>query len=466
MRPTLRTRALVVAGVLGALSAAAAPAGEEGARAPGTKSADQVRLTIVHTNDLHAHLENFATVAALARAERAKNPNTLFLDGGDCITGSAVSTVYQGMPVFDVMNKMGYDAGVLGNHEWDHGWRRVHEFVEKAAHPLLCANAVDPDGKAFGDAPWKVFEVAGVRIGVIGVVTERIPMITTTKASAGCTFEPYMETAQRLVPEVRKSSDLVVLLTHCGVEADAAVAGAVPGIDLIVGGHSHTKLETALTSPLGTKTVQAWDQGRAVGVVDLVWDAKARKVASFASRLAMTAGDGMPRDAAVQAEVDHWLAKVAAIDAVIGKTDVALSRTVLRPLLERIFKESLAADFGFQNSGGIRDVVKAGDIRITDVMAVLPFDNTLVRIRVKGDQLPEHYREQLGKKLDPEKEYVIATNSFVGDQRALYFRSKKVPVEDTGKSMRDTVIAWIREHGGFQESGRPLPAPDERIDPR
>lgn len=465
---------LAVAGAVAAAVAPALPAQEApGPAAPKVPPPTApVRLTIVHTNDLHAHVENFAAVAAIAKAERARNPNALFLDGGDCITGTAVSTVFQGMPVFDVMNRMGYDAGVLGNHEWDHGWRRVHEFVEKARHPLLCANATDPEGRPFGDGAWKVFEVAGVRIGVIGVVTEHVPTLTTAKASAGCTFEPYLDTARRLVPEVRKQADLVVLLTHCGVEQDAAIGGSVPGIDLIVGGHSHTKLERPLTSPLGTKTVQAWDYGRAVGVVDLTWDPKARKVSEFAARLELVeernrrGGGAAPRDAEVQREVDAWLAKVADLDVVIGRTEVALSRQQLRPLLERIYRDALGADLGFQNAGGIRDVVKAGDIRITDVVNVLPFDNTLVKIRLRGEQLPEYYRERIGKSFDPAKEYVVATNSYVGDQRQKYFRAAKSPVEDTGRSMRDTVVAWIREYGGFQEKGRPLPEPDERTDPR
>ncbi|MCE9636687.1 MAG: bifunctional metallophosphatase/5'-nucleotidase [Planctomycetes bacterium] len=426
----------------------------------------RVHLTIVHTNDLHAHLENFAAVSQIEKNQRARSKNTLLLDGGDCITGTAVSTVFQGTPIFEVMNLMGYDAGTIGNHEFDHGWKKVHEFVDVAKHPVLCANAKDPDGKPFGDAPWKLLELGGVKIGVIGMITENVPTLTTAKASAGCTFEPYIDAARRLVPEVRKQADIVVLLTHCGVEADAAVAGSVTGIDLIVGGHSHTKLDRALVSPNGTRTVQAWEYGKAVGIIDFDWDLKEKRIEDFKYRLEQVEGRDLPKDPVVQKAVDAWQAKVASLDEVIGKTQAALSKKLLRPLLERIYKEALGADFGFQNTGGIRETIKAGDISVTDIVAVLPFDNTLVKIRLKGDQVPEFNRRELGDKFDPAKEYVFATNSYVGDQREKYFRAKDAPVEDMKVSMREAVVQWVRKHGGFIESGKPLPEPDDRTDPR
>lgn len=439
-----------------------ARAGDEPA-AP--KSAGPVAITIVHTNDLHAHLENFAAVSRIAKDERKRNPNSLFLDAGDCITGTPVSTLFEGMPVFEVMNRMGYDAGTLGNHEWDHGWKRVHEFVAKADHPLLCANAKDPAGKPFGDGPSKVFEVGGVRIGVIGLVTADVPTLTSAKASEGCTFEDPLAVTKRLVPEMRKAADVVVLLTHCGVETDAAIAGAVPGVDLVVGGHSHTKLEKALEIG-GARVVQAWDYGKCVGVIDLTWDPAAKKIATFRSRLVPVLGLDLPKDPEVQKAVDAWMERVKPMEEVIGRTEKPLSKKQLRPLIERIYKEALGADFGYQNTGGIRAEIDAGDITVAEIVTVLPFDNTMVKLRLRGEQVPEFNRRELGDAFDPAREYVFATNSYVGDQRKKYFNAPDAPVEDTKKTMRDVVIAWVREHGGFSPRGAPLPEPDDRTDPR
>ena len=161
---------------------------------------DVVRLRIVHTNDLHGHVEKAAAIAAVAKRSRRVNPNTLFLDGGDCISGTPLSTVFEGRPIFEIMSRMGYDAAVLGNHEFDHGWDRIRGFAELADFPLLCANAKDPEGRPFGDAPYKVFEVGGLRIGVIGLLTDGVPHLTTKAASEGCSFESPLAAARRPGP--------------------------------------------------------------------------------------------------------------------------------------------------------------------------------------------------------------------------------------------------------------------------
>jgi 5'-nucleotidase / UDP-sugar diphosphatase len=440
----LRSPRLPPALLVLALLAAPAPAEDRPPAAP------PVRLTIVHTNDLHGHVEHFAAVAQVAKQERARNPNTLFLDAGDCITGTAVSTVFEGTPVFDVMNAMGYDAGTIGNHEFDHGWEKVHGFRELARHPLVCANALDPDGKPFGDAPYVVLDCGGVRVGVVGLLTGGLAGATTEQATEGVRVETPIKAARRLVPEVRTKADLVVLLTHCGIEEDAALAGSVPGIDIVVGGHSHTSIPRELViQPHGTRVVQAGCYGRRVGVVDLAFDRTAKAVTSFAFRVVEVEGKALPGDPAVQKAVDGWQEKVRSLEEVIGRADRDLGKKALRPLLERIFRDTAGADLGYQNAQGIRNVVRAGEIRALDVFSVLPFENTLVKVRVKGARLPEALQKELGAAFDPAKEYVIATDSFVGDHRDRYLGGKGGAVEDTGLKTRDVVLAWVRRHGGF-----------------
>src|SRR5262249_12799665 len=168
-----------------------------------------------------------------------------------------------------------YDAGTIGNHEFDHGWKQIEKFRRLAGHPLLNGNAWDPDGKPFGDAPYRVFDVAGVKVGVVGLLTGDMPTLTSTENWAGCRIEPPLDAAKRLVPEVRGKCDVLVLLTHEGVEVDAAVAGAVPGIDLIVGGHSHTELKSPVVVKNGGRRVsivQAKCYGERPGIVDFDFD--------------------------------------------------------------------------------------------------------------------------------------------------------------------------------------------------
>jgi 2',3'-cyclic-nucleotide 2'-phosphodiesterase (5'-nucleotidase family) len=225
------------------------------------------KVRIVHTNDLHGHLENAAAIAAFVRAERKSSDAVLVLDAGDGITGTPVSTLYRGVPIFEVMSRMGYDAGTLGNHEFDHGSGAIATFRDAADFPLLCANADGPDGLPLADAASHVFQVGSLKIGVLGLVTDRVPSMTVGAATVGCRFEAPLEAARRLVPELRKRCDLLVLLTHVGVEVDAALAAAIPGVDVVIGGHTHTKLDRplAVKGPDRTATVahRRWGADRA-----------------------------------------------------------------------------------------------------------------------------------------------------------------------------------------------------------
>lgn len=416
---------------------------------------EPVHVTIVHTNDLHGHVENAAAMAAVAREARARNPNTLFLDAGDCITGTPVSSVFKGEPIFEIMTLMGYDAGTIGNHEFDHGWAQIPKFRALAGFPLLNANAVDPEGAFLGDAPFQVFAVGGVKIGVIGLLSEEMKTLTTTANWADCSVLSPVSVAKRLVPEVRKQCDVVVLLTHVGVETDAAIAGAVPGIDLVVGGHSHTELKEPVWVANGDRkvpVVQAYRYGERVGIVDFEWDAETRTARGFKGRLVKIDPATMPNAGDVKEFVGQWQKRTeeaAGVADVIGKTSEKLSREKLCDALERIYAETLHADFGFQNLSGVRDDIAAGDIKVGDVWNVLPFENTLVTIRLKGDQVPKDVRKRLGAEFDPEREYACATNSYVADQQKRYFGSENAAVTDSGLSMRDAVVAWVKAHGGF-----------------
>ncbi len=446
-----RSIALALLGVIALTACASAP--QKGQR-----------VRIVHTNDLHGHVERAAAVAAVAAQQRREEPNTLFLDGGDCISGTPLSTIFQGRPIFEIMSAMGYDAAAVGNHEYDHGWELIEEFRELATFPLLCANARDPEGKLLADKEYAIFETGGVRVGVIGLITAGVPSLTQKKCSEGCSFEDPIVAARRLVPQVRKLADVIVLLTHCGVQTDAAIAGAVEGIDLIVGGHSHTELKTALNVN-GTRIVQAKSYFERVGIIDFAWDPETRKITDFTSRLVTIDADTMANDPTVKELVDTWEEKVdAQVAEVIGASS-GLGKKQLRTRIEHIYKELLDCDCGYQNMGGIRAVIASGDIRIRDVWTVLPFDNTLVKLTLPGNKLHAYARKQLGDRFDPNAEYTIATNSYVSDQQEKYFKVTDAKVEDTGLLMRDEVVKWVRKNAGFKPKTGSATSPERGAGP-
>jgi 2',3'-cyclic-nucleotide 2'-phosphodiesterase (5'-nucleotidase family) len=130
--------------------------------------AEQRQLIILHTNDFHGRIKQenefagAARITALVKQVRENNEAVLFLNAGDSISGTPVSTLFEGVPIFEVMNMMGYDAAALGNHEFDHGFRQIEKFRDIANYPLLSINAYSPNGELLADAPLLVKDIAGI----------------------------------------------------------------------------------------------------------------------------------------------------------------------------------------------------------------------------------------------------------------------------------------------------------------
>jgi 2',3'-cyclic-nucleotide 2'-phosphodiesterase (5'-nucleotidase family) len=414
-------------------------------------------VLLLHTNDVHGHIERMPTLAGLVKAEREKRRDVLFLDAGDAVSGTPVSTVFRGTPVYSVGNLAGYDAACLGNHEFDHGFARIAAFRETAAYPLLCANAwapappPGPNGKGedrgplLGDAPWTVLDCDGVRVGIIGLVTEKTPGMTVRKGNEGVVFEPAAAALRRLVPEVRPKCDLLVALTHLGYEEDVELARTVPGVDVIVGGHSHTDLPGPVQ--IGdTVIVQAFCYGQRLGRLELTVDLEKRRVLKWEGRPIPVDPASQPRDPLVAAAVEEFEKQVArTVDVAIGTARADLSRQELKSITERAYRETLGCDFGLQNDGGVRDVIPKGPVTIRQIWTVLPFDNTLVKVRIRGARLPEAWKRQR-RDVDPERIYTVATNSFVADHLEKHLPGCEPGVEDSGIALRDAVVAWVRKN--------------------
>src|ERR1700690_3665876 len=132
-------------------------------------------LTILHSNDLHAHLMpddrdngGFARLATEVRRQKAQGAAGLYLNAGDLVQGTPVSTLFHGSPIYEIANLLGLDASTIGNHEFDYGWRRVREFARIAHFPVLSANVVDANGQSITGQPWVIKNVGGIRVAVIG----------------------------------------------------------------------------------------------------------------------------------------------------------------------------------------------------------------------------------------------------------------------------------------------------------
>ncbi len=410
-------------------------------------------LVILHTNDFHGHIApadesaGAARIAEFFNTQRAQHKNVLVLDAGDAISGTPVSTLFSGLPIFEVMNLMGYDLGLVGNHEFDHGWRQIEKFRASVDYPLLAATARGPDGALLGDMPYSIVERGGMRIGVIGVLTETTPSMITPLGNEGTTFASVESTLRSLVAKLRPQVDVLVVLSHTGHEREQALAAAVPGIDVIVGGHSHTRVEQPL---LIGKTIvaQAHEYGKAVGVLKLevVPGGPVKLVQGYlVDAEAMQASD--PRIASIVAD---WEKKVAEqVDFEIAQSSRLIQGAELRNWMERILRERTGADLAYYNAGGVRDAIRPGPVTARTIWNIEPFGNSVVTLHLTGAQVQSllaDNHEDSAIALDQTSVYRLATNSFVGAHlRKTY--GDAVTVQDTGLLVRDLLIDAAKSGG-------------------
>ena len=416
-------------------------------------SAEIVPLTILHTNDLHAHLlpdekgqGGAAIIAGYYRQARNEVKNVLILDAGDLISGTPVSSLFKGDPIFHVLNHWGISAAALGNHDFDYGWERIERFREIAEFPLLCANAfvLGPDGMQHppADEEYHIFTWGALRVGVIGVIAEWTPQMTTRDACRGVTFVSSIPALQRLVPTVAEKSDLVVVLSHVGIEHDQKIAEQVPRIHLIVGGHSHTRLAEAKVVN-GIPIVQTGSNGRFVGRIDLAADTKKKQIVNFAYRLLPVDKTLAPEDPETAESVKQWEKQVGEIvDRPLGTATENLSSAELCAIAEAAFLEAADAEYAYQNPGGTRGTIPKGAFTLRAVWNVFPFENTLVTAELQGKAIPAEFHGH--RPIDPERKYRIVTNSFVRDQwRRNHPDLAGLEWTDTGLSLRDSVVRYI-----------------------
>ena len=394
-------------------------------------------LNILHINDFHSRFdpitdsdsncdaetdaagECFGGIARLktiiddTRAKYADG-NSLLLSAGDNFQGSLYYTTYKSKVVSDFFNQMGFDVVATGNHEFDDGPEEFVKFIDAAEFPIIGGNfdvTRDPSlaGKIRGSF---VIEVGGEKIGIIGATTEDTPDI----ASPG----PNVEFTD-VIQYVRGASEAldaagvnkIILLSHIGYTLDQQVAAALPLVDVIVGGHSHTLLSntaegaagpypTMVKNPDGVEVpvVQANQYGKYLGDIAITWDDNG----------VVTKAEGEPFliDASVTAN-DDFTTQLAALSGpiaemtgeVIGTATALLegAREVCRAaecsmgnlladaILDRVADQG--ATIAFQNGGGIRSSIDAGEITIGDVLTVLPFSNTLATVDVSGADVIE-----------------------------------------------------------------------------
>ncbi|TNE92889.1 MAG: bifunctional metallophosphatase/5'-nucleotidase [Deltaproteobacteria bacterium] len=471
-------------------------------------------FVIAHTNDLHAHFRpqpvDWAegTVGGLLAISGAVEDlrdswgedRVLFLDGGDVRSGTPVDEyVVDGVrtgAMLQFMDAMGYDAWAVGNHEFDKGLADAGLFVATSKVAPLSSNLETESGEPlFPELERsKIFEVDGTKVGVIGATTPSLKKFVAGDMSAIHIVEPAVA-AQREIdahPEV----EVWVALTHLGVEDDRKLAAGAPELDLIVGGHSHTRLEEAVKVG-DTWIVQAGQYMQGLGICQIT--PKGDGSIDFKYQLTAPREDAVGGKArpAVQALYEQWTETLANDWGVaVGESKVRLTRSYdyessMGNWVTWALAKRTGADVGLYNAGGLRSDIPSGTLTRETLYSAFPFGNEVVVAEVQGSSLialalrnatalldPENgsvvqqhgltygYREKLGspelvdlkvngEDVDVDATYKVVTNSFVLEQAQRYLGAVPTNPVGTGESVRDALAAVLAETGPIEAAPEP-----------
>ena len=364
-------------------------------------------ITIIHTNDTHSRVEanekngmiGFEKIATLVKEAKAKNPNTLLLDAGDTLHGQTFATISRGQSIVDLMNIVGYDVMVPGNHDFNYGYERLVELKGTMDFPLVASNITKADGNSLLE-PYVIKEVDGIKVAVFGLSTPETAYKTSPNNVKGLTFEDPSVAAQRIVDELTDKVDVIIALAHLGLDKSSTyrsdvVAENVTGIDLIIDGHSHTTLDAGKVVN-GTLIAQAGEHDKNLGYVDLyVEDGKVTTKKARLAKYEETAG--VEADAEVLklfASVEEENSKTTSV--VVGSTPIGLDgtrenarmkQTNLGSVIADAMLHQTKADVAITNGGGLRASIDKGEITKGQIITVLPFGNYVRMIEVKGSTI-------------------------------------------------------------------------------
>jgi 2',3'-cyclic-nucleotide 2'-phosphodiesterase (5'-nucleotidase family) len=377
-------------------------------------------ITILHTNDIHARFipheaswvkENpkpliggFNELSYTVDSLRYVKRWTILLDAGDVMTGNPI-TEYEydgaeGGALFEMMNLVGYDAITLGNHEFDYSQENLRRLLKIARSSVVDANIVDTIGQLFvHNSGYFILEKNGLKIGMIGIMSSKFHDLVNKRGGEGVVILSPVITMQKWTDYLRPYTDIIVALTHEGVYDDSVLAMNVKGLDVIVGGHSHTNLSHPKVVN-GVIIVQAGSNCENLGVLDLT--VENRHVIKYNSELLPLWYNSARGTTPLSMFIDSIKNKIDEDYAeVIGTLKADWIRrngeSGIGSFIADAQREAAFADFGFMNNSGIRKNVSAGPITKRDIFEVLPFRNILTKFEITGKQIREIVRFEIEK---------------------------------------------------------------------
>jgi 5'-nucleotidase/UDP-sugar diphosphatase len=374
-------------------------------------AARQDQVTILYTNDMHAQfvplpatwvatdppplIGGMTALEYSIRKARAEYPQSLLLDAGDISTGTLLSKIdYNGAlngGFVEMMNLLNYDAITIGNHEFDEGQENLTKLLRLANFDIVSAN-LNIDNSPFVPA-YKKYNIGKIRVGVIGIILADLYHVTAIKNLDNVVVADPVQTAQSIIDKIDDQTDLIILLTHQGEDQDHVLASQIKNADIIVGGHSHTPIESARQTN-GVLIVQAGSKTRYLGrlTVNVAGDTISR----FEGELIPTWVDCVksPHPGMQQLVKTFQTSIDVEYGQQIGTLKTAWKthndyETNLGNFITDVMRYSYHTDFAMLNSGAIRKGLPAGPITKKDVMEILPFSNYITTFTCSGRVLYE-----------------------------------------------------------------------------
>jgi 5'-nucleotidase / UDP-sugar diphosphatase len=367
---------------------------------------DIEKITILYWNDFHAAFDPYpasddsasplvsgsAFFSAYLDSLKKKDKNVILVCAGDELVGSPLSTIAKGKVEFELLNMIQPDVFELGNHEFDNGLRNLEDLIKSAKFPIICANVVMETTGIGLVAPYVTCQRGETRIAFLGLDTDELKEVVTKQATAGLKVKSVKKTLKEYLRPLKKESDFVILVSHMGYEGDKKIAKESEGINVIIGGHSHTLLKNPEVINQ-TIICQAGSRGRYIGKLDLILDSRKDKILNYDNELIETRNDKVTPDTLIQAKIDSLEKKLAPdLEKVIGRLSIPWKRNFegesnLGNWNADVMREYTKADVAFINSGGMRKNLSKGPIRVKDIWEINPFSDNFVSFYLTGEEL-------------------------------------------------------------------------------
>jgi len=355
-------------------------------------------INIYHINDFHDNLVSPVGAPKIADfLKKHRDGNSLFLVAGDFISGTAFGRATSGESSFKAFSfYLKPDAVAVGNHEFDYGWKRLVELYRKYPLSLISANIFYQGKRLFPDSTQ--FIVAGKKVTVAGLTTVETSISTFKKFIKGLEFKDEVSIAKELVRKYRASSDLLVLLSHCGIEKDREIAEKVDGFDIIVGGHDHIKANEKIKS---TTIVQAGSYGRYIGEIKIEFKGEKKNIHS--RLISMKDYPGVEKETSsyvkrLSERLSTYLNRFCCISRtryLYNENRIRSKSDPLATLLGETLKNSLSADAVLINAGAIRGGIPKGKVFYKHWLKVYPFQGQIMVLGIRGKYLKQVIEKHL-----------------------------------------------------------------------